>query len=187
MRYALALAWLAVLGVCVAAAPPYPPTHEATVFLRVGPGSCSGTAVGPNVVLTATHCAANGLWLIDGLPVQVLSRKDDGNDHTLLRVSRTFPKWAKVGKNPPQKAEVHWYGNPFPLRDMYRAGYVAGRWNGMILIDAPCAGGDSGSGIFDARGRLVGVLSGEWNNRDMALTALFPLAFSVEDWEAASK
>lgn len=63
--------------------------HGKTLRLEmVGGGICSGTAVGPHLVLTATHCFGEGpmvspaetedLVSVDGKPVAEVKRINDG-------------------------------------------------------------------------------------------------------------
>jgi S1-C subfamily serine protease len=42
---------------------------------------------------------------------------------------------------------------------MLRRGYVAGEHDGWMLLDAQAFFGDSGAGIFDRSGQVVGVVS----------------------------
>ena len=84
---------------------------------------------------------------------------------------------------------MRWIGNPSSLRGQFREGYITGRYEGEFLIDARVFGGDSGSGIYNDRGQLVGVVSGmrRWSTRegfDMQLMVALPLEFSAEDWRA---
>lgn len=92
LRVAFYLVLIAALGVGCA-------THSRRDVLRdahgktlrleiVGGGICSGTAVGPHLVLTATHCFGEGpmvspaeteaLVSVDGKPVAEVKRINDG-------------------------------------------------------------------------------------------------------------
>lgn len=87
-------------------------------------------------------------------------------------------------------------GNPGELADQYRAGHVSGYagkntagcpWT---LYDLNGFFGDSGSGVFDADGRLVGVISIEFSqtyqDAYMKLMGSLPLAFTAVQWHEAS-
>lgn len=76
-------------------------SHRTTLALRMDDGTCSGTAVGRHVVLTASHCLVGQSHLaIDGKAVAVKKIISDGHDHSLVVVDRTFDHWAFVGDEP---------------------------------------------------------------------------------------
>lgn len=75
--------------------------HRTAVALRMDGGTCSGTAVGKHLLLTATHCLEGERHLaIDGKPVTVKKVLNDGHDHSLVVVDKTFDSWAFVGDEP---------------------------------------------------------------------------------------
>lgn len=138
--------------------------HATTLRLSMDDGSCSGTAVGPHAILSATHCFVGVQALaINGEPVVVTDAISDGHDHTILFVDRTFTNYAEIAAAPAQGDQVFILGNPAELHDLFRAGYVAGsvvdRNVRITLYDLQDFFGDSGSGIFNASGDLVGVIS----------------------------
>lgn len=61
-----------LLSGCAAA----PVTAPIPLLLTFADGTCSGTAVGPHAVLTATHCFGEANVKLDGLIVKL--RIDDG-------------------------------------------------------------------------------------------------------------
>lgn len=134
-----------------------------------GKGHCSGTAVSQTVVLTATHCfpAPVVKLTINGHEVKAKAGIDDGSDHMLVVLDQpTFKRWAEWNRRAIRPGqEVAILGNPGDWRGVFRVGIVSGstvsqdkkfEW---ILLDLPCFPGDSGGGLFDRRGRLVGMLS----------------------------
>jgi hypothetical protein len=152
---------LGLMGASDARAPVVPVTGEAAFWIGFTDGTCSATAIGPDLILSASHCFDGGpLVKINGLPaVQVGEVIHDGSDHAIIRVTRKFPRWALIGGGLYQGQEVSFYGNPAGLSHIFRRGYVMGQEGGWFLIDAIVNRGDSGSGIFDKRGRLVSVVS----------------------------
>lgn len=136
-------------------------THATTVRLEmdgiVGSGSCSGTAIGEHLLLSATHCFQNLMALrVNGQPVTVIKRIDDGKDHTILVLDMTFKVWSELGKEPKQADRVFIWGNPLDFVDFYRegriAGYVSGPEGTATIVDMTVMFGDSGSGIFNDDG-----------------------------------
>jgi hypothetical protein len=95
--------WIALLLALFTAgcAEAHPPIRDVALRLDLANGVCSATAVGPDVVLTATHCMdGNRITAINGKAAYALKRIDDGKDHSLVRVSVRFKKWARLGHSP---------------------------------------------------------------------------------------
>lgn len=160
-----------------------------------GKGHCSGTAISPTVVLTATHCFPAPLvkLTINGQEVKAKGGIDDGADHMLVVLEQpTFKRWAEWNRRAlRQGQEVAILANPGNWRGMFRLGIVSGslvspdKKNEWILLDLAGFPGDSGGGIFDRRGRLVGMLSaGFWQidpRNGHRITMAGVLAFKFTD------
>lgn len=142
-------------------APRMPVEKPATVWLGYTDGTCSGTYIGRDLVLTASHCSEGGpLQKVSGVPCQQVGEPiNDGSDHAIIRVTCKRNRWSTLGGSLYQGEEVHWWGNPGGLSDMFRRGYVMGTEQGWFLIDARVNFGDSGSGIFDRHGHIVSTVS----------------------------
>lgn len=153
MRF-LAVLLAALLAACAAA----PISTPIPLLLTFSDGTCSGTAIAPHAILTATHCFDGPTVKLSGLIVR--KRIDDGNDHTLLVVGQTFGAHAELAPMPGAGAEVHISGNPGDLRGIYASGTVAGNFDGDALLNLPIYYGDSGAAVLDDAGRVVGVISG---------------------------
>lgn len=186
MRLILA-AFLLILVGCVEAHPR--DIERYTLRLDFEGGAiCSGTAVGVNLVLTADHCLAAGrLIKINGAEAYALKIVRDGKDHAVVRVTQRFGQWARMGAYPRTGDRVRWVGTPAGEDAVYREGYVARSKPDELYIDAIGFGGDSGSGLFDGRGRVVGVLSGVKSWRTMSglrmdLILAWPLEFTEAQW-----
>lgn len=127
---------------------------------------CSGTAISPHVILTASHCFPHPLLApskfdisINGVKTTITeSVLHDGNDHALLRTNLTFEKYATFGPEPKEGDNIHYWGNP-DFVNLFRRGYVVGKKGNDTLYDVNGFSGDSGAGVFDRDNRLTGVIS----------------------------
>lgn len=131
-------------------------------------GQCTATAVGPKVLITAAHCfPEHNMFLItiDGRIQNVVNIIKDKNDHAFVVLKyRTFTTYAKMSKRMLFRGEeVYFQGNPGNWKNIFRVGIVSGfvnyDQNIVQLVDAQIFPGDSGSGLFDKNGILVGVIS----------------------------
>lgn len=183
--------WIALLLALFTAgcAEAHPPIRDVALRLDLSPGICSATAVGPDLILTATHCMeGNRITAINGQPAYALKRIDDGKDHSLVRVSIKFKRWAKAGKAPLIAGDrVKWLGNPAGNENVYREGYVSRSYTDEIWLDAQAYGGDSGAGVYGPDGRLCGVISAgkAWNRGIFIfnMTVMYPMAFTAKQWK----
>jgi len=152
-----------------------------------GGGLCSGTAVAKDTILSAAHCFdKKRLVAINGQPAYAMRIIRDGNDHVLVKVTRAFKHWARIGRNPAQGLHVTFIGNPLGLANAYREAYVVAVESDQILYDGNSAPGDSGAGLM-AGGKVVGVVTGTkfWRGTDgqqFSLLWSMPLAFTPEPY-----
>jgi S1-C subfamily serine protease len=97
----------------------------------------------------------------------VVVTSDERQDLAILRPTQVVGPGARLAREPDAGLRigdsVFAIGSPFGLRDTVTAGVVSavGRTGGngvpMIQTDAPINPGNSGGGLFDLRGRLVGI------------------------------
>ncbi len=148
-----------------------------TARLTVDEATCSGTIVAPNAILSAKHCFKDedpteifpgftilpkplpATMLVDGYRVYIIAIVFDDADHALVKTDVTFKDFAKITKQPDVGAHVHYWGNPAGINNVYREGYVTSYVRGSMVMDVNGFFGDSGAGIFDETGRVVGVMS----------------------------
>jgi hypothetical protein len=146
-----------------------------TARLTIDSATCSGTVVAPNVILTAKHCLVAPppefpflveipkpeptTMLVDGFKVYILATVYDDNDHALVKVDHFFKDFAVLSPPAPVGTKVHYWGNPAGVNDVYREGYVSSYEHSAMVMDVNGFFGDSGAGIFDTNGRVVGVMS----------------------------
>jgi len=153
--------------------------RAATVIVWNGHGTCAGVWVGAETVLTAAHCAsapgaplwyavsggtahqAHAIAVDDARDLMVLEAQGTP-DHGVARVRVTT---ARVGE------PVYTMGHPYGHRYSFSAGIVsalrtstqaAHLLDGVRLVqtDAMTAPGNSGGGLFDSNGDLVGIGQG---------------------------
>lgn len=153
---------LAALLLAGCASAPDVPSHAdlraTAVWLRFGDSICSGTAVGPDLLVTAQHCGT--LTHVRDTPVTAAVVEQGERDFVLYRITGiTFEHYAKRGDIPSQGDRVRWWGAPMGQVDIYREGYVARVSDSEIAVSAPICRGDSGAGIFNDAGEVVGVVS----------------------------
>lgn len=169
-----------------ASVPDYAAAKPAAVRLVFPGGVCSGTAVERYTILTARHCikAYAGEITVSGVDAAYVVLADDANDHVLIRVTAKQRKWAVIGPKPEQGAVVFVHGNPASYPDLLRVGHVAGWFEGDMLIDCNNWYGDSGAGVFDAEGRVVGTVNSmfPWPNQGWRLTRINAMKFTPEQW-----
>lgn len=124
-------------------------------------GYCSATYIAPRILLTASHCILvdSGPITINGRAGNIISARHDGSDMAVLVVDIESPAWAKVGRRAKQGDKVFFYGHASGFDALLRRGYVVGFHEKRTLADMTVGKGDSGAGVFNERGELIGVVS----------------------------
>jgi hypothetical protein len=153
--------------------------HTALVELMSG-GHCSGTRAGPHLVLIATHCVDDnpGAVIVDGVPTNVTARGFAGEDWAWIAVDLTFESWAPLGPLPKVGDEVFFFGNVSILRGALRRGYVSAIQDGWLVVDINAGKGDSGAAVFNAKGQIIGVISGGHAYDRFTITLVQPVVLS---------
>lgn len=152
---------------------------EASVSIQVDTGrgwrtSGSGTLIKQKKgygVLTAKHVAeAEGILracsMVEPEHCVILGMFSGGIGDELSDDWSIFPisklpkgtKTAKIGDGPKIGEKIWIIGNPFGRHRFVSSGTVGAIEEGYCLASAFSAPGNSGGGVFDSRGRLIGIL-----------------------------
>jgi Trypsin-like peptidase domain len=205
----LVSAWI-IVG-CSHITPSLQEQSLSAVRLQMGHGICSGTVVGPSVILTADHCftetapddkSSDGpdvlsilkpsspptTMLINGRDTKIIAIVSDHNDHALVEVDYIFDHVATLSVRPiVVGSHIHYWGNPDGLVLVYREGYVATFIHELMMLDVNGFFGDSGSGVFDDNGHVIGVIntidSAEHQGLKFSLMGSDKLEFTVQQYE----
>lgn len=135
---------------------------------------CSAAVIGPNFVATARHCVTAigdepAITLgPDGEPRSVLSAEmSPFFDVALLEVDAPFKVWATVTDHPPAPGLTAWVagygcdgGRLLGIREVQYMHREAQLDPTLLLLDewhGHACHGDSGGGVFDRNGVLVGI------------------------------
>ena len=112
MRYLLPL--LLLLSGCGCMSVPSHDELRATALrLEFQDGVCSGTAIGPDSLLTAVHCLTHPLLRVNGQSVTVTASRTESRDRIVVKVSGIrFKAWAKRGPMPLQGDTLRFWGVP---------------------------------------------------------------------------
>lgn len=170
-----------------------PVTYEATVRLETMTGNiCSGTAVAKRTILTAAHCLAEGEteMKINGIPHKMKHVVVDKSDHAFIVFDDSIPEFANVAllaAYPRIGDDIFYWGNPDGNNQFLRKGYVASRVQDAWVVDSNTWKGDSGAGVFNKDGRLIGVVSTIFGRSDInsngmgyKFMAFFQYTFTAE-------
>lgn len=142
-------------------------TKVAAVLPYVGSGArCSAVAVKPTVLTTAGHCVdAIGMGDVVGGGSVVGYWHAPGKDAALLHVDAPVRTYSPAGPRIPatwEPLEVVGYGcdsTEATFRRAQRRAFMLGRdVDGSLVLDGNVCHGDSGGGVFDGSGLLLGIL-----------------------------
>ncbi len=205
----------AVLLVALACATSVEDAHKTALHIAqdtvLGGASCSATVIGPQAILTASHCELPDDELFiqghkgeSGNPITIVAKIRDGNDHSIYLLKNIhFTDFAVLNQADPLTAgeDVFSWGNPGKWSDLFSKGYIAGikvdhsfaalfgaGQPDEVLIDMPAWHGDSGAAVFNSKGEVIGVITGrvsqatEDDKQDsISMTFSFKLGFKTDD------
>ena len=166
MRYLLPLLLLlSGCGGCVSV-PSHSDLRATALRLEFANGLCSGTAIGPDLILSAKHCFTGPLKTVNGQAVRVVESHTESRDRIVVKVAGVrFKAWAKRGPVPAQGDKLRFWGNPSGEAGVYREAIVSRVRTDQIVLQTVVCAGDSGSGLIDAQGRVVGIVSAVTGDR----------------------
>lgn len=159
-------AFLCVLTVSLHTFKPY---HDVQGHNHAGGSLCSAVAISPNEVLTAGHCVEGTtkgfVKLGDGKSYPAtIEGLNTAQDLALLRIDGKMKHWADLGQLPRIGDKVYGVNFEMGLAYTYTEGVVEnvayvdeGDPSPTILSSFNVMPGASGSGLFDNRGKLVGI------------------------------
>ena len=148
---------------------------------------CSATAIATKMILSASHCFTHSTTTIRVNDTFVTIKRliRDDNDHVILVLDGIeFEHVATLNKPLTQGENIHYWGNPDGLDMQYRKGYVSGRMNDYTTYDVTGYHGDSGAGIFNDRGELIGVISVIYQHDSFSMMASKPFNFKHSDLQS---
>ena len=158
-------------------------------------GTCTGTAIGPNALLTGEHCNSEGNKMVRlDLATEkhnILDWEFDGRDHVIyLFDGSPFTNYetVKVSSEAVLAETITFYGNDegsYPAIPHY--GKVKDCEDPSDLdadaeqfcFNAPVYPGDSGSAVYNVRGEIVGLITYRHTAEDGTLSGIgYQLNFS---------
>lgn len=158
---------LAALFIIGCATPVEAPVQTLTPVRPLYAGNnwiCSSVVVDEHYILTAAHCVeSDQLWL-DGFPAIAVSVHPDLDIAIVYFEQSLSPPYAKFGpaQEPGEPAMIEGYGcrepgQTGPIHATRRLEYLGkSEFLGRVYSGIACRG-DSGGGVFNSRGELVGV------------------------------
>ncbi len=159
------------LTATVVAQDPIQKAFNRTVYITSGMGSCSGVILQTNLIMTAAHCITGKNTKVDGKEAVVAKIDTDGDLAMLyaetIVIDRILVSNLKVGD------DVFTWGYPFSSPNkVFSKGYVA-----VIQMDSSyttnmAVPGQSGSGLFDRQGNLIGIITNHMDGTKFSVNRL---------------
>ncbi len=173
---------LALLANCLLSSAPVSPRQNLAILSAARTPICGAVLIGPDQVLSAAHCVENDDAVMircggEDIPAEIL-RRDADEDLVLLELAIPC-----ANSSPSPLVEIATV-NPEIGDDTWAIGYPAGRaamsrgivsayefvsmpaydleqhpLRYFLKTDAAINAGNSGGGLFDSRGRLIGICS----------------------------
>jgi hypothetical protein len=175
---------------CADAKPPFGKIEQFTGRLELPDGSvCSGTRDG-TAIITSRHCMEGPSRQVrfQGILCNVLRVWIHG-ENIFVYTDRNWGQGPRFG-TARKGDELYIIGNAGGFEQIARTATLAGRTvyalpghvNAVLIACASCWHGDSGAGVFNAKGELVAVFLGSFNTHVIEASgepSLFSLAIAV--------
>ena len=182
MRH-LRILFLALLSACSAAPPPIvaprpPAWTDSVVLMLTNEARCSAVLITPRTALTARHCTETALRgvLVRGTheyAIESVVQYAD-RDVSVLSLAEDIPgAYAHEAQNLPRagdRAIVVGFGCDYPARGV-RSLTSLGRSSAGLTFAGRVCGGDSGGGVFNEDGDLVGITTARNGSSTLAFGA----------------
>lgn len=178
-----------------------PKTQAAIVALECHGGTASGVIISPQgLVLTAAHVTRNPgekvlVVLADGTTVQAESLGiDTATDAAMIQLPKAKRAWPHVQlQKQLQETKVgdwcyavgHPGGFDKARGSVLRMGKILKHSANRLQSDCVLMGGDSGGGLFNLEGELIGINSQIWEGRDQNIHV--SLAPFLRSWDELVK
>lgn len=133
--------------------------RASTVRVDVEEGMGTGVVVSDKCIVTALHVIGDHKEATLTLGDKKLQAKEVAHDTTedvslLCAASSLNAPAATLGHEPAIYDPVFKVGNPLGIKDIL----TQGQYQGDNYMTAQCAPGDSGGGVWDAQGHLIGLV-----------------------------
>lgn len=122
-------------------------------------GVCAGfvTSASKGEAITARHCVPENedvTLMVDGIPSEVVKQNQV---FALVKIPSMSKPALDLRKDKPSLGEkVYTFGFGYGMYTIFQR-YVAGLYNGDILLDGPLAHGMSGGPVVDEQGKVIGL------------------------------
>jgi len=177
--FLLGIALATTVGVATADHTARHSANQTTVKMTMQNGVCGAVMVAPGRALTATHCLArpDAKLHVNGKTYPVFTGFAlPGQDVAIIIVPGAPCPCAPVRGTP--GAEGEWVvvvGFPYDIAKVTTYGEVQAHITNpddgqdYVLVTAPVAPGNSGGGVFDLKGNLLGIVSSTAPNYHLAI------------------
>jgi len=159
MKTALVVLVLAILSLLS-------PRKEVTVkpynrcaYIETDNGHGTGVIVAKDLVLTNFHMLETRSDIMVNGKIAKILKVDPKNDPCLLNVDTAQISPVDLAEKITQDEEIVVIGNPMDHHGLIARGRVVDLADGQVFIDARIFFGSSGSGVYNSKGQMVGIVS----------------------------
>lgn len=117
----------------------------------------TGVILKTNVIVTVAHLGGAHIF-VNGYPVEIHRRLNQEDLMSLKAPTGDF-KEAKIGLTMRQGETIFYVGNPGKHRKLVATGTIVDIANDRLYADFHATFGASGSGVWNLKGELIGLIS----------------------------